>query len=46
VMWKLRNPAVREDLFGHLPAPERVAAAAPPSPPPKSRRARKERRAG
>ena len=21
VMWKLRNPAVREDLFAHLPAP-------------------------
>ena len=46
VMWKLRNPAVREDLFGHLPAPEKAAPAAPPSPPAKSRRARKERRAG
>jgi len=28
VMWKLRNPAVREDLFGHLPAPA-VASAKP-----------------
>jgi hypothetical protein len=46
VMWKLRNPAVREDLFGHLPAPEKAAPAAPPSPPAKSRRARRERRAG
>jgi hypothetical protein len=27
VMWKLRNPAVRADLFGHLPAP--VPAPAP-----------------
>jgi hypothetical protein len=27
VVWKLRNPEVREDLFGHLPKP--VAAAAP-----------------
>ena len=46
VMWKLRNPAVREDLFGHLPAPEKVTPPAPPSPPTKSRRARRERRAG
>lgn len=46
VMWKLRNPAVREDLFGHLPAPEKTAPAAPPSPPTRSRRARRERRAG
>jgi hypothetical protein len=46
VMWKLRNPAVREDLFGHLPAPEKAAPAAPPTPPAKSRRARRERRAG
>ena len=46
VMWKLRNPAVREDLFGHLPAPEKAAPAAPPTPPEKSRRARRERRAG
>ena len=36
VMWKLRNPAVREDLFGHLPA--RVPATpvtAPPAAKPK-----------
>jgi hypothetical protein len=46
VMWKLRNPAVREDLFGHLPAPEKAAPAAPPRTPAKSRRARRERRAG
>lgn len=46
VMWKLRNPAVREDLFGHLPAPEKAAPASPPPPPAKSRRARRERRAG
>ena len=46
VMWKLRNPAVREDLFGHLPAPEKAAPAAPPPSPEKSRRARRERRAG
>lgn len=46
VMWKLRNPAVREDLFGHLPAPDKTAPAAPPSPPTRSRRARRERRAG
>ena len=26
VVWKLRNPAVREDLFGHLPKPAPVAA--------------------
>ena len=25
VVWKLRNPAVREDLFGHLPKPGAVA---------------------
>ena len=43
VMWKLRNPAVREDLFGHLPAP---GPAAPPKAPATSRRARRERRAG
>lgn len=24
VVWKLRNPAVREDLFGHIPAPAPV----------------------
>ena len=29
VMWKLRNPEVREDLFGHLPKAAVVAAAAP-----------------
>jgi hypothetical protein len=40
VVWKLRNPAVREDLFGHLvpPAPVRVAA-----PPPAPRRGRRRR---
>jgi hypothetical protein len=33
VVWKLRNPAVRADLFGHLarPAPARAAPAAPAS---------------
>lgn len=46
VMWKLRNPAVREDLFGHLPAPVKAAPVPPPPPPAKSRRARRERRAG
>jgi hypothetical protein len=29
VMWKLRNPAVRQDLFGHLASPEPVLAPAP-----------------
>lgn len=45
VMWKLRNPAVREDLFGHLPA--RTPAAAPPASPPAatSRRDKGPRRA-
>ena len=28
VMWKLRNPAVRQDLFGHLARPEPVPASA------------------
>jgi hypothetical protein len=28
VVWKLRNPAVREDLFGHLPRPAVVPATA------------------
>ncbi len=28
VVWKLRNPAVRQDLFGHLPQPAPVPAAA------------------
>lgn len=28
VMWKLRNPAVRQDLFGHLSKPEPVRATA------------------
>ena len=46
VMWKLRNPAVREDLFGHLPAPDTAGPAAPPKAPATSRRARRERRAG
>ncbi len=42
VMWKLRNPAVRQDLFGHL------SASATPKPVPsaaKSKRERRERRA-
>ncbi len=30
VMWKLRNPAVRQDLFGHLATPEPVAVPARP----------------
>ena len=46
VMWKLRNPVVREDLFGHLSARESVAPAAPVRPPGESRRARRKRRAG
>jgi len=29
VVWKLRNPAVREDLFGHLVRPAPVRATAP-----------------
>ena len=37
VVWKLRDPAVREDLFGHLSAPV-------PAPAPVARRARRERR--
>jgi hypothetical protein len=31
VVWKLRNPAVREDLFGHVVKPAPVRAAAPAS---------------
>jgi hypothetical protein len=40
VVWKLRNPAVREDLFGHLvnPAPVRVT---PPVAAPHRRRRRR-----
>jgi hypothetical protein len=36
VMWKLRNPAVREDLFGHLASTRPAPAPAPaaPAPPP------------
>jgi hypothetical protein len=37
VMWKLRNPAVRQDLFGHLAKPEPVPAPAPSVPKPTSR---------
>jgi hypothetical protein len=54
VMWKLRNPMVRQDLFGHLPAraPSASAASAPapaapgmPAPAPAlSRRERRRRR--
>ncbi|HEY9384361.1 MAG TPA: hypothetical protein VIP80_12705 [Gemmatimonadales bacterium] len=29
VVWKLRNPEVREDLFGHLPKPAAVPAPVP-----------------
>lgn len=29
VVWKLRDPAVREDLFGHLAAPARAPALSP-----------------
>ena len=50
VMWKLRNPMVRQDLFGHLPARGPAAATAPaptapvPAPAPVlSRRARRRR---
>jgi hypothetical protein len=32
-VWKLRNPEVREDLFGHLPKREPSIAAAGPAPP-------------
>ena len=38
VVWKLRNPAVREDLFGHLPRPEPVPASAAPAGPARARR--------
>jgi hypothetical protein len=31
VMWKLRNPAVREDLFGHLPRPAPATPVAAPA---------------
>jgi hypothetical protein len=54
VMWKLRNPMVRQDLFGHLPAraPSASSASAPapaapgmPAPAPAlSRRERRRRR--
>jgi len=42
VVWKLRNPAVREDLFGHLPkpAPVPVRVAAVAASPRRQRRAR------
>jgi hypothetical protein len=43
VMWKLRNPAVRKDLFGHLAPPEPAPATVPLATPPRSRR---DRRAG
>ena len=43
VVWKLRNPAVRQDLFGHLPAPVPIVAGAPESGAPRSRRARRAR---
>jgi hypothetical protein len=45
VMWKLRNPAVRQDLFGHIPAPAPAAAPATPAPA-RSRRQRRQGRAG
>ena len=37
VMWKLRNPAVRQDLFGHLAKPEPVPAPSASVPKPTSR---------
>jgi hypothetical protein len=39
VVWKLRDPAVRDDLFGHLAKPARVRAAT--STPPRRRRRRR-----
>lgn len=42
-VWKLRNPAVREDLFGHLPRPEPAKAAAPALPKTAPRRQRRAR---
>lgn len=42
VMWKLRNPAVRQDLFGHLAQPEPVPA--PVTAAPKSAARRRQRR--
>jgi len=33
VVWKLRNPEVRQDLFGHLPRPAPAPAVAPAGPP-------------
>jgi len=52
VMWKLRNPIARQDLFGHLPArvPAATVATAPGIPgvpataPALSRRERRRRR--
>ena len=38
VLWKLRNPAVREDLFGHLPRPPAKLAPAPAVPTPRRQR--------
>jgi hypothetical protein len=40
VVWKLRNPAVREDLFGHLAGPAPVRAAPPVAAPRRRRRRR------
>jgi len=40
VVWKLRNPAVREDLFGHLPKPAPVAIPAMPAAQRRQRRGR------
>lgn len=45
VMWKLRNPEVRKDLFGHLPAPAVAPPAATAAPSP-TRKERRRRRAG
>ncbi len=41
VVWKLRNPAVREDLFGHLHKPALAPAPAPVATAPASRRQRR-----
>lgn len=44
VMWKLRNPAVRADLFGHLPASAPVPLSAPAAAPRPSRAAARRRK--
>jgi hypothetical protein len=44
VMWKLRNPAVREDLFGHLPRPTAAKPAPAPAANPDRRRGKRTHR--